>query len=104
MTTSGVATFNLDLNEIIEEAFDRAGLEVRTGYEWRTARRSLNLMFADWANRGFNVWTVEQGAIPLVQGQYQYDLPSDTVDLVEHVIRTNPGMQGNQTDLTITRI
>ena len=104
MTTSGVADFNLDLHEIIEEAFDRAGLEVRTGYEWRTARRSLNLMFADWANRGFNMWTVEQGSIPLVQGQYQYDLPSDTVDLCEHVIRTSPGQQANQQDLTITRI
>ncbi len=91
MTTSGVANFDLDLNEIIEEAFDRAGLEVRTGYEWRTARRSLNLMLADWANRGFNMWTVEQGSINLVQGQYQYDLPSDTVDLAEHVIRTNAG-------------
>ena len=104
MATSGVADFDLDLNEIIEEAFDRAGLEVRTGYEWRTARRSLNLMFADWANRGFNMWTVEQGSIPLEQGVYQYDLPDDTVDLVEHVIRTNPGMTSNQTDLTITRI
>ena len=104
MTTSGVADFNLDLNEIIEEAFDRAGLEVRTGYEWRTARRSLNLMLADWANRGFNMWTVEQGSIPLVQGQYVYDLPDDTVDLCEHVIRTSPGQQANQQDLTITRI
>jgi hypothetical protein len=104
MATSGTADFNLDLNEIIEEAFDRAGLEVRTGYEWRTARRSLNLMLADWANRGFNMWTVEQGSIPLVQGQYQYDLPNDTVDLVEHVVRTNAGQQSNQTDLTITRI
>ena len=104
MATSGVADFDLDLNEIIEEAFDRAGLEVRTGYEWRTARRSLNLMFADWANRGFNMWTVEQGSIPLEQGVYQYDLPDDTVDLVEHIIRTNPGMTSNQTDLTITRI
>ncbi len=104
MSTSGVADFNLDLNEVIEEAFDRAGLEVRTGYEWRTARRSLNLMFADWANRGFNMWTVEQGSIPLEQGVYQYDLPSDTVDLCEHVIRTSPGQEANQQDLTITRI
>lgn len=104
MSTSGVANFDLDLNEIIEEAFDRAGLEVRTGYEWRTARRSLNLMLADWANRGFNLWTVEQGSINMVQGQYQYNLPNDTVDLCEHVIRTNAGVQSNQTDLTITRI
>lgn len=104
MATSGVADFDLDLNEVVEEAFERAGMEIRTGYEWKTARRSLNLMFADWANRGFNMWTVEQGSIPLVQGQYQYDLPSDTVDLCEHVIRTNAGQQSNQADLTITRI
>lgn len=104
MASSGTTNFNLDLNEVIEEAFERAGLEIRTGYEWRTARRSLNLMFADWANRGFNLWTVEQGQIPLVQGQYEYDLPNDTVDLAEHVIRTQPGQSANQADLTITRI
>ena len=104
MTTSGVATFNLDLNEIVEEAFERAGSELRTGYDLRTARRSLNLLFADWANRGINMWTFEQGVIPLVTGQPTYPLPDDTVDLLEHVIRTNPNQPNNQADLTITRI
>ena len=104
MTTSGVAAFNLDLNEIVEEAFERAGSELRTGYDLRTARRSLNLLFADWANRGINMWTFEQGVIPLVTGQPTYPIPDDTVDLLEHVIRTNANQANNQSDLTITRI
>lgn len=104
MTVVANATFNLDLSEIVEEAFERCGSELRTGYDLKTARRSLNLLFADWANRGINLWTVEQGQIPLVQGVSTYALPVDTVDLLEHVIRTNPGIQNNQTDLTITRI
>ena len=104
MTTSGTAAFNLDLNDIIEEAYERCGVEVRTGYEHRTARRSLNLLFADWANRGINLWTIEQGSIPLVQGQITYDLPVDTVDLLEHVIRTGAGNVATQADLTISRI
>lgn len=102
--TSSTATFNPDLNEIFEEAFERCGLEIRTGYDFRTARRSLNFLIGEWANRGVNLWTIEQGQIPLVQGQYVYDLPNDTVDLLEHVIRTNSGQGPNQTDLTITRI
>ena len=104
MTVVSTATFNLDLSELVEEAFERCGSELRTGYDLRTARRSLNLLFADWSNRGINMWTIEQGQIPLVQGQIVYDLPIDTVDLLEHVIRTNPGVQNNQADLTITRI
>ena len=102
--TSGQTTFNLDLSELVEEAFERAGSELRTGYDLRTARRSLNLMFADWANRGINLWTIEQGTINLVQGQNTYPLPNDTVDLLEHVIRTNANSTSNQSDLTITRI
>lgn len=104
MATSGVANFNLDLTEIVEEAFERVGGEMRTGYDLRTARRSLNLMFADWANRGINMWTFEQGSIPLVAGTATYDLPADTVDLLEHVIRTGAGSAATQADLTITRI
>lgn len=104
MTTSGTAIFNLDLNDIVEEAFERAGSELRTGYDLRTARRSLNLLFADWANRGVNMWTFEQRAITLVTGQPTYALPDDTVDLLEHVIRTNQNVANNQADLTITRI
>jgi hypothetical protein len=104
MSVSGVANFNLDLTEIVEEAFERAGSELRTGYDLRTARRSLNLLFADWANRGVNMWTFEQGTINLVPGQNTYPLPNDTVDLLEHVIRTGAGSAATQSDLTITRI
>ena len=103
-TTSGVAGFNLDLSEIVEEAFERAGSELRTGYDLRTARRSLNLLFADWANRGVNMWTFEQNTINLVTGQPTYALPDDTVDILDHVIRTQANQPSNQADLTITRI
>lgn len=104
MATSGSATFNLDLTEIVEEAYERTGSELRTGYDLKTARRSLNLLFADWANRGINMWTFEQGSITLVPGTATYALPVDTVDLMEHVIRTGAGSQATQADLTITRI
>ena len=104
MTTSGTAAFNLDLNELVEEAFERAGSELRTGYDLRTARRSLNLLFADWANRGVNMWTFEQGTITLTPGLNTYALPVDTVDLLEHVIRTGANSVATQADLTITRI
>ena len=103
-TTSGALTFNLDLTELVEEAFERAGSELRTGYDLRTARRSLNIMFADWANRGINMWTIEPGSITLVPGQNTYALPNDTIDLLEHLIRTNANSTANQADLTITRI
>jgi hypothetical protein len=104
MTTSGLTSFNLDLNDMVEEAFERAGSELRTGYDLRTARRSLNLLFADWANRGVNMWTFEQNTITLVTGQPTYALPDDTVDLLDHVIRTSANVPTNQADLTITRI
>ena len=104
MATSGTSAFNLDLTEIVEEAFVRVGSEMRTGYDLRTARRSMNLMFADWANRGLNMFTYEQGSIPLVAGTATYLLPTDTVDLLEHVIRTGAGSASTQADLTITRI
>jgi hypothetical protein len=102
VTTSGTNAFNLDLNDIIEEAFERCGVEVRTGYEHRTARRSLNLLTIEWANRGINLWTIEQGSIPMVQGQIVYTLPVDTIDLLDQVIRTQTGV--NQTDINISRI
>ena len=104
MATSGTTAFNLDLSEIVEEAFERCGAELRTGYDLRTARRSLNLLFAEWANRGVNMWTIDQGSITLVPGTETYDLPSDTVDLMEHVIRTGSGNASTQADLNITRI
>jgi hypothetical protein len=102
--TSGATGFNLDLTELVEEAFERAGGELRSGYDLRTARRSLNIMFADWANRGINLWTIETGTINLVQGQNTYPLPDDTIDLLEHVIRTGSNVSSTQADLTITRI
>ena len=104
MAVSGTAAFNLDLTELVEEAFERVGSELRTGYDLKTARRSLNLLFADWANRGVNMWTFEQGSITMVPGTATYNLPADTVDLLEHVIRTGAGNSATQADLTITRI
>ena len=104
MATSGTTTFNLDLNEAVEEAFERCGTELRSGYDLRTARRSLNLLFTEWANRGINLWTIETGTITLVQGTATYNLPTDTVDLIEHVIRTGSTTPATQVDLTITRI
>ena len=104
MTTSGTAAFNLDLNDLIEEAFERCGLELRTGYDFRTARRSLDLLTIEWSNRGINLWTIEEGEINMVTGQAEYNLPVDTIDLISHVIRTDAGDATNQTDLTITRI
>ena len=104
MTTSGTASFNLDLGDIIEEAYARCGSEVRSGWDFKTARISLNLMFMDWASRGINLWTVESGTIPLVAGTATYNLPNDTVDLLEHVIRTGAGSASTQADLSITRI
>ena len=103
-TTSGQSGFTLDLTELVEEAFERAGSELRTGYDLKTARRSLNLLFADWANRGVNMWTFEQGTITLTQGLNTYAIPTDTVDLLDHVIRTQANVAATQADLTITRI
>jgi hypothetical protein len=102
MTTTGTSTFNLDLNSLVEEAFERCGSELRTGYDLRTARRSLNLLTIEWANRGINLWTVEQGSIPLTANTITYTLPIDTIDLLDHVVRTGTGQ--NQTDINITRI
>lgn len=103
MTTTGTASFNLDLNDLIEEAFERCGSEVRSGYDFRTARRSLNLLTIEWANRGINLWTIEQGQITLNTGVATYDLPIDTIDLLDHVIRQNEGTS-NQVDININRI
>jgi len=104
MSTSGTSAFNLDVNDLIEEAFERCGKELRTGYDFRTARRSLNLLTIEWANRGINLWTIEQGVIPMVTGQAMYPIPVDTIDLMDTVIRTNNGVQSNQIDINISRI
>lgn len=104
MTTSGTTLFNMDFTDIAEEAWERAGREMRSGYDLRTARRSMNLMTIEWQNRGINMWTIEEGTIPLVPGQNTYALPNDTIDLLEHVIRTGGNTASTQADLTITRI
>lgn len=102
MTTSGTTTFNPDLTELIEEAYERCGYEARSGYDLRTARRSMNLLFADWNNRGINLWTLDQGSIPLIDGTATYALPTDTVDLLDAVVRTGSG--SSQADIVINRI
>ena len=104
MTTSGTTAFDMDFTEIAEEAWERAGREMRSGYDLRTARRSMNLMTIEWQNRGINMWTIDSGTINLVQGTTQYTLPADTIDLLEHQIRTNSGNTSTQSDLTISRI
>jgi hypothetical protein len=103
MATTGTTAFNLDVNDLIEEAFERCGKELRTGYDFKTARRSLNLLTIEWANRGINLWTVEQGVIPMVTGQAMYPYPADTIDLMDMVIRQNNGTS-NQQDINISRI
>jgi len=102
MATSGTTAFNMDFTEIAEEAWERAGREMRSGYDLRTARRSMNLMTIEWQNRGINLWTIDEGTVSLVSGTSQYTLPADTVDLLEQVIRTGSG--STQQDLTINRI
>jgi hypothetical protein len=104
MTTTGTTIFNLEFQELAEEAWERAGREMRTGYDLRTARRSLNIMTIEWANRGLNMWTIETGTITLTQGLNTYALPTDTIDLLDHVIRTQPNVASTQSDLSITRI
>jgi uncharacterized protein YajQ (UPF0234 family) len=104
MTTSGTTAFEMDFTEIAEEAWERAGREMRSGYDLRTARRSMNLMTIEWQNRGLNLWTIDEGTVNLVKDTAQYDLPADTIDLLEQVIRTNSGDEYTQQDLTINRI
>ena len=104
MTTTGSTLFNMDFTEIAEEAWERAGREMRSGYDLRTARRSMNLMTVEWQNKGINMWTMEQGIINLTAGLATYALPTDTIDLLEHVIRTGSNTASTQADLTISRI
>ena len=104
MTASGTTAFDMDFTEIAEEAWERAGREMRSGYDLRTARRSMNLMTIEWQNRGINMWTIDSGTVNLVKGTTQYTLPADTIDLLEHQIRTNSGNASTQSDLTISRI
>ena len=104
MATSGTTAFNMDFTEIAEEAWERAGREMRSGYDLKTARRSMNLLTIEWQNRGINMWTIDSGTINLVQGQTQYPLPADTIDLLEQQLRTNSGNVATQSDLTLSRI
>ena len=104
MSTSSTTAFNLDMGDLIEEAFERCGTQVRTGYEFRTARRSVNMMTIEWANRGINLWTIEQGQIPvnINAGQISYPIPVDTIDFYDQVTRQGTGQ--NQVDINLTRI
>jgi hypothetical protein len=104
MTTSGTTAFNMDFTEIAEEAWERAGREMRSGYDLRTARRSMNLLTIEWQNRGINMWTIEEKTLALTTGTYQYTLPADTIDLLEQSIRTNAGNTTTQSDLNIGRV
>ena len=104
MATSGTTTFALDLTELAEEAWERAGRPMRSGYDLRTARRSLNLLLIEWQNRGLNMWTFDSDTIALTEGDAVYQMPNDTVDVMDCVIRTNAGSESLQNDLAITRI
>ena len=100
--TTDTTDFNLDLNNLVEEAFERCGQELRSGYDMRTARRSINLLTIEWANRGLNLFTIEKVEQVLTYNVADYDIPVDTIDLLDHVIRTGTGQ--NQTDINISRI
>tara|TARA_R100001086_G_scaffold110620_1_gene56311 strand:- start:93 stop:779 length:687 start_codon:yes stop_codon:yes gene_type:complete len=104
MATSGTTAFNMDFAEIAEEAWERAGREMRSGYDLRTARRSMNLLTLEWQNRGINLWTIDSDTVSLVTGTSQYTLPADTIDLLEQVIRTDSGDTTKQSDLNMSRI
>ena len=107
MATSGTAAFNLDILSLAEEAWERASggaSELRSGYDLRTTRRSINLLTIEWATRGLNYWTIEQGSVPLLAGLSSYALPADTIDILEAVVRQNDGIVATQTDLSISRI
>ena len=104
MTTSGTTSFNLDLGTAIEEAYERAGRRMQGGYDYRTARRTIDIMMAEWANRGLNLWLVDEQSFTLTAGLSQVTLPADTIDAIEVVYRTQSGVANGQTDLTINRI
>tara|TARA_R110000868_G_scaffold127211_3_gene334687 strand:- start:50 stop:715 length:666 start_codon:yes stop_codon:yes gene_type:complete len=98
MATSGSTNFELDVAEYVEEAFERCGLEVRTGYDLKSAKRSLNLLLADWANRGLNQWTIKQRTLTVVQGTGEYAVDSDVIDVLSVAVRRD------STDYSLTRL
>ena len=104
MATSGTSTFTLDIVDICEEAYERAGLEMRSGYDLKTARRSLDLMSIEWINRGLNLWTIEEGTQAITAGTATYSFPAGTIDFLDQVIRTDAGETNNQSDTSVTRI
>jgi hypothetical protein len=104
MATSGTYTFNLDLTDMIEESFERAGLELRSGYDYRTARRSIDLLMLEWQNRGLNLWTIQEGTTSVTAGTSRYTLAGDILDVIEAYIRTDSGSSDNQFDQMMTRI
>ena len=104
MATSNTTAFDMNFTEIAEEAWERAGREMRSGYDLRTARRSMNLLTIEWQNRGINLWTIEEKTVSLTTGTSQYTLPADTIDLLEQSIRTNAGNTNTQSDINISRI
>jgi len=104
MATSGTQNFTLDIIDICEEAYERAGVEMRGGYDLKTARRSLDLMSLEWINRGVNLWTIEEGTMALTAGTATYSFPAGTIDFIEHHIRTNSGSSSNQSDSNLSRI
>lgn len=102
MTTSGTYVWNIDIADLIEEAYERAGLEARTGYDFRTARRSLNILSAEFSNRGLNLWTVQENTLVLTPGTKTYSLPANTIDVIETMIRVTSS--GSALDYTVSRI
>ena len=104
MATSGTYTFNLDLGDIVEEAFERAGLVVRSGYDYRTARRMLDMLMLEGQNRGLNLWTVQEGTTSITSGTSRYALSADILDIIEAFVRTDAGSTTQQVDQPLSRI
>ena len=104
MATSGTTTFNLDIGDILDEAYDLCGMEMRTGYDFKSAKRTLNLVFLEWQNKGLNLWAVEQNTQTLTAGTSSYALPSSALDVVDAFIRTDAGNVDKQFDQRLNRI
>ena len=104
MATSGTTTFNLDIGDILEEAYDLCGMEIRSGYQYRGAKRALNLVFLEWQNKGTNLWSIEQNTQVITAGTNSYALPSSALDVVDAFIRTDSGDISKQFDQRLNRI
>ena len=104
MATSESTTFNLDMSEIMEEAYDLCGLELRSGYSYRSAKRALNLVFLEWQNKGLNLWTIEQGSTTLTAGTSSYTVDASALDIVDVFIRTDSADANKQFDQRLNRI